>query len=168
VSYALFCDARSQVPLYYEVYDGNRHDAKQFPLMIERFAQFLSDSFAAALAISQLTLIFDKGNNSKDNFGLIDDLKLHYVGSIKLGEVKDFAEVSNQDDRWIPCQTLGLEKTQCFRVTQSMYGKQRILISPFAVQKVQKLNSWGARAEGRLPFELRTCSCYALFQGVPA
>jgi len=128
VSYALCCEAHSQVPLYYEVYEGNRHDAKQFPLIIERFAQFLSDSFGSAPESPQLTLIFDKGNNSKDNFGLIDDLKLHYVGSIKLGEVKDLAEVSNQDARWIPCQTLGLEKTKCFRVTQTIYGKQRILI----------------------------------------
>jgi transposase len=127
VSYALFCDAHSQVPLYYEVYDGNRHDAKQFPLMIERFAQFLSDSFAGAPMSPQLTLIFDKGNNSKDNFGLIDDLNLHYVGSMKLSEVKDLTEVSNQDARWIPCRTIGLEKTKCFRVTQSVYGKQRIL-----------------------------------------
>ena len=128
VSYALFCDAHSQVPLYYEIYDGNRHDAKQFPLMIERFAQFLSDSFGCVPDLPKLTLIFDKGNNSKDNFGLIDDLKLHYVGSIKLGAVKDLAEVSNQDARWVPGQTLGLEKTKCFRVTQNIYGKQRILI----------------------------------------
>jgi len=128
VSYALFCDADSQVPLYYEVYDGNRHDTKQFPLMIERFEQFLSDSFGSISEAPQLTLIFDKGNNSKDNFGLIDRLKLHYVGSIKLGEVKALAEISNQDARWIPCQALGLEKTKCFRVTQDIYGKQRTLI----------------------------------------
>jgi transposase len=128
VSYALFCDAHSQVPLYYEIYDGNRHDAKQFPLMIERFAQFLSDSFGSAPEVPKLTLIFDKGNNSKDNFGLIDDLKLHYVGSIKLGEIKDLAEVSNQDARWVPGQILGLEKTKHFRVTRNIYGKQRILI----------------------------------------
>ena len=128
VSYALFCHAESQVPLYYEVYDGNRHDTKQFPLMIERFHQFLSDSFGPTSEAPQLTLIFDKGNNSKDNFGLIDRLKLHYVGSIKLGEVKALAEISNQDARWMPCHTLGLEKTKCFRVTQDIYGKPRTLI----------------------------------------
>ena len=64
VSYALFCHAQSQVPLYYEVYDGNRHDTKQFPLMLERFHNFLRDSFGDAPQNLQLTLIFDKGNNS--------------------------------------------------------------------------------------------------------
>jgi transposase len=128
VSYALFCHADGQIPLYYEVYDGNRHDAKQFPVMIEHFHPFLSDAFGTLSHPPQLTLIFDKGNNSKDNFALVDTLNLHYVGSIKLSEVKDLATISNQDARWIPCQTLGLEQTKCFRVTQTTYGKTRTLI----------------------------------------
>jgi transposase len=41
VSYALFCGADGQLPLYYEIYDGNRNDAKRFPLMLERFHRFL-------------------------------------------------------------------------------------------------------------------------------
>ena len=128
VNYALFCHADSQVPLYYELYDGNRHDSKQFPQMIANFQEFLRDAFGATPQSPQLTLIFDKGNNSKDNFGLIDTLKLHYVGSMKLSEVKDLATISNQDARWMPCQTLGLETTKCFRVTQTVYGKSRTLI----------------------------------------
>ena len=107
VSSALFCHADSQGPLYDELYDGNRHDAKQFPVMIEHFHQFLSGSFGTTSQTSQLTLIFDKGNNSQDNFGLIDTLKLHYVGSITLSAVKALAEISNQSDRWTSCQTLG-------------------------------------------------------------
>ena len=128
VSYALFCQADTQVPLYYEVYEGNRHDTKQFPVMIEHFQQFLTDAFGATTQVPQLTLIFDKGNNSKDNFGLADTLKLHYVGSIKLSEVKALAETSNQNGHWTSCQTLGLEKTKCFRVTQDIYGKARTII----------------------------------------
>ena len=75
--------------------------------MIEHFHDFLSHTFGDTPQSPQLTLIFDKGNNSKENFHLIESLKLHYVGSIKLSEVKDLAHISNQDSRWIPCQTLG-------------------------------------------------------------
>ena len=128
VSYALFCQAETQVPLYYEVYEGNRHDTKQFPVMSEHFQQVLTDAFGATAHVPQLTLIFDKGNNSKDNFGLIDILKLHYVGSIKLSEVKALAEISNQHGNWTACQTLGLEKTKCFRVMHDIYGKARTVI----------------------------------------
>jgi hypothetical protein len=43
--------------------------------MMERFHDFLSDSFGNTPQSPQLTLIFDKGNNSQDNFSLIDTLK---------------------------------------------------------------------------------------------
>ncbi len=66
--------------------------------------------------------------NPKTGQRLNTDLDTPYVGSIKLSEVKDLANISNQDSRWIPCQTLGLEKTKCFRSTQKIYGKQRALI----------------------------------------
>jgi transposase len=128
VSYALFCHADAQVPLYYEVYEGNRNDTKQFPVMIQKFHDFLTTSFGGHIDAPQVTLIFDKGNNSKENFRLIGTLKLHYVGSIKLCEVKELAEISNQDSRLTPCQTIGLEKTKCFRVTQEIYGKERTMI----------------------------------------
>src|SRR5882672_1592196 len=64
--------------------------------MIEHFQAFLTDAFGATTQVPQLTLIFDTGNNSKDNFGLIDTLKLPYAGSIKLSAVKALAEISNQ------------------------------------------------------------------------
>ena len=116
------------MPLYDEVYEGNRHDTKPLPVMIEHFQAFLTDAFGATTQVPQLTLIFDTGNNSKDNFGLIDTLKLPYVGSIKLSAVKALAEISNQNGPWTSCQTLGLEKTKCFRVTQDIYGKARTII----------------------------------------
>jgi len=44
---------------------------------------------AAAHTSTKPTLIFDKGNNSADNFALIDTLELPYVGSVKLDEHPD-------------------------------------------------------------------------------
>ena len=107
VSSALFCQADTQVPLYDEVYEGHRHDPKQFPVMIEHFQACLMDACDATTQVPPLTLIFDKGKNSKDNFGLIATLKLHDVGSIKLSEVKALAEISHQTGPWSSCQTLG-------------------------------------------------------------
>lgn len=107
VNSALFCHADGQVPLYDEVYEGNRHDAKQFPVMSRKFHEFLTDSFGGNLHAPQITLIFDKGQNSQDNFRVIDTLKLHDVGSIKLGEITELAETSPQDPRVTSGQTLG-------------------------------------------------------------
>src|SRR2546429_5661714 len=73
------------------------------------------------------TLIFDKGNNSADNFALLDTLELPYVGSVKLDEHPDLATVSNQDARWQPATEPGWEGTKSWRTQQVVYGKERTL-----------------------------------------
>lgn len=126
VSYALFCCADGQLPLYYEVYEGNRNDAKQFPLMLEHFRQFYRQ-LSGAVTQPDITLIFDKGNNSKDNFQLLDDMQLSYVGSVKLDEHKDVALVPNNDARF---QASDAHPPGCksFRINKKVYGRQRLVV----------------------------------------
>ncbi|MEK6557213.1 MAG: IS1634 family transposase [Candidatus Margulisiibacteriota bacterium] len=128
VSYALFCTSDGNLPLYYDIYPGNRNDAKQFPLMLQRFHQFFQKLSGFEGGPPKTTIIFDKGNNSADNFALIDKLRLDYVGSVKLGEHKELAEVSNEDTRFIPQETPGLEGCKAFRVEKKAYGKERTLV----------------------------------------
>jgi transposase len=126
VSYALFCGADGQLPLYYEIYDGNRNDAKQFPLMLERFHRFFRQLSGAA-AQPDITVIFDKGNNSAENFQWLDDMHLSYVGSVKLDEHKDLAAVANDDARF---QASDAHPPGCksFRINKKVYGRQRLLV----------------------------------------
>lgn len=127
VSYGLVCAARGQWPLYYEVYEGNRNDSQQFGQMLGRFVEFYRSLRPQEAALPKTTLIFDKGNNSAVNFGLIDSCGLDYVGSVKLCEVPELAAVSNgQDRRWQQCS--GIEGTKAFRVRRKLYGKQRDLV----------------------------------------
>jgi transposase len=126
VQYALFCSADGHVPLFYDVYEGNRNDARQFPLMLRRFEEFFREIGGANAP--EITLVFDKGNNSADNFALLDTLPLHFVGSVKLDEHKDLACVSNRDSRFVPCQAPDLEGTQAFRVRKTVYGRERTLV----------------------------------------
>jgi transposase len=133
ISYALFCSADGHMPLYYDIYEGNRNDAKQFPIMLKKFQNLLSDIAIETSAVykykePQVTLIFDKGNNSADNFALIDSQNLNYVGSVKLDEHKELAEISNKDQRFAPCNDEELQGAKAFRVTKYVYGKERILV----------------------------------------
>ena len=97
INYALFCCEDGQLPLFYDVYEGNRNDAKQFPLMLKRFHAFLENLTGEDQRIPQTTLIFDKGNNSYDNFTLLDSLGLNFVGSVKLDGHKELVQVPNDD-----------------------------------------------------------------------
>ena len=128
VSYALFCSADGHMPLFYDVYEGSRNDAKQFPLMLEKFNAFLQEVRGRRCAPEDTTLIFDKGNNSPANFKMIDAMKLKFVGSVKLGEHKELAQISNGDERFKPCGAAGLEGTKSFRVKKTVYGKERVLV----------------------------------------
>lgn len=127
VSYALVCAAHGQWPLYYEVYEGNRNDSRQFGQMLGRFATFYAGLAPAGAPLPKTTLVFDKGNNSAANFALIDTLGLDYVGAVKLAEVAEWAAVSNTvDRRWEACA--GLEGTKAFRVEAEVYGRNRTLV----------------------------------------
>jgi transposase len=128
VSYALFCCADGHLPLFYDLYEGNRNDAKQFPLMLERFNACLRTWQAGRCAPEDTTIIFDKGNNAPDNFGLIDTLGLGFVGSVKLDEHKELALIPNSDARFVSCEAAGLEGTKAWRVKKTVYGKERVLV----------------------------------------
>ena len=128
VSYALFCTSDGHIPLYYDIYPGNRNDAKQFPLMLQRFHRFFQKLSGKGGGPPKTTIIFDKGNNSAENFALIDSLLLDYVGSVKLSEHRDLAEVSNEDSKFISQEASGLEGCKAFRVVKKVYGKERTLV----------------------------------------
>jgi transposase len=127
ISYALFCCADGQLPLFYDVYEGNRNDAKQFPRMLDRFAAFFQELSGGDMPVPETTLVFDKGNNSADNFRLLDSLPLRFVGSVKLDEHKDLAKVLNHDPRF---QTTAdhPDGTKSFRVKKQLYGRERVLV----------------------------------------
>lgn len=129
VSYALFCTSDGHLPLCYDIYPGNRNDAKQFPLMLQRFHRFFQKLSGKEGEPPKTTIIFDKGNNSAENFALIDKLVLDYVGSVKLSEHKDLAEVSNEDAKFLSQEASGLEGCKAFRVVKKVYGKERTLVA---------------------------------------
>ena len=130
VSYGLFCSRDGQIPLFYDVYEGNCADASEFPLMIDRFHEFLKalSKKDSSTQKSDVTIIFDKGNNSADNIALVDKHELHFIGALKLGEHKELALISNKDKRFVPCEKPGLESIKSFSVEKVVYGQKRHLI----------------------------------------
>ncbi|MDR3253770.1 MAG: IS1634 family transposase [Endomicrobium sp.] len=74
------------IPLFHETYPGNTNDAKQFfdiaKNLKERYCKIGSRE-------CDVTLIFDKGNNSEINFQTLISEKIkkfHFVGSLKLNQ----------------------------------------------------------------------------------
>lgn len=90
INLALLVTKEDGIPLMHHTYEGNRHDAKKFPEIIgklaDRFAMFSKN-------VDKVTVVFDKGNNSKGNIELLDKTSYHFVGSLKPYDYKHFLEI---------------------------------------------------------------------------
>jgi transposase len=129
VSYGLFCTTDG-IPLFYDVYEGNRQDAKEFSEVIERFKEFLGGVAKEVPAVcgEHITVIFDKGNNSEPNVKTLDG-HMHFVGSLKLDEHKELATISNTDDSFVNCQRPSLGGHKVWEVRRHVYGcERRVLV----------------------------------------
>jgi transposase len=71
-----------------------------------------------------MTIVFDKGNNSIDNFDkFIEDCGFHFVGSVKPDDHKDLALISNNDKCFTALSHPRLDQVKAFRRRKKIYGK---------------------------------------------
>lgn len=129
INYALFCTRQDHFPLYFDVYEGNRHDSKAFEGVIESFF----DAFKSRISNEKgMTIVFDKGNNSDTNFKkFITDSGFHFVGSVKPDDHKDLAMISNDDDSLKPVSHPRLDQVKAFRTQKKIYGRNLTVIVTF-------------------------------------
>ena len=71
--------SENNVPFMHEVYEGNKHDAKIFPELLDPLTERLTN---LEITTKDKTLVFDKGNNPEIN---IEDVlsRMHVVASAK-------------------------------------------------------------------------------------
>jgi len=84
------------IPLLWHAYPGNKPDVTQFPVMIDA----LRDRHAALAAASgaqpgssELTVVFDAGQNSVANFAHLAATGLHYIGSVPASDCPDMLAI---------------------------------------------------------------------------
>ncbi|MHA1436364.1 MAG: IS1634 family transposase [Promethearchaeota archaeon] len=118
------------VPLMHETYEGNVPDASHFKLaldlMIKRFK-------AIGLELPEITLVFDKGNNSEDAYKFLDSKHIHFVSSIRpsmtLSKPLLDVPLSKYEELWTKKNG---RKVYGYRTTTTAYtGKQNTLIVTF-------------------------------------
>jgi transposase len=127
VGLALVVTRTFGIPLFHEVYCGNVTDTKQFGSVVlrlaDRYRQLASDC-------QDLTLVFDKGNNSQDNLTLLDLEKLHFVGSLTPSQHPDLLAVPLEQ-----YQPLGGESwagVRAYRCRKEVFGQDRTVVVTFS------------------------------------
>jgi transposase len=82
------------VPLLSHAYPGSKPDVTQFPQMIQVLAaRHAALAAAAGQDGTEMTVVFDAGQNSEANFALLAGTNLHYVGSVPASDCRDLLAV---------------------------------------------------------------------------
>jgi transposase len=119
------------VPLAHHPYEGNLPDAREFPRALEILAGRLQ---ALGAKPEQLTLVFDKGNNSKSNQALADELGLRCVGSLVGAHHPELLALPRSAYR----QLKDIEGTHAHRTTKEIGGRERVVLVTYSEQFAQK------------------------------
>ncbi len=86
------------VPLVSHAYAGNRPDVTQFPEVV---AELVERFGPMAEAGTELTLVYDAGQDSVDNQELMEDSPLHFIGSLPPSDHPDLLAVPMRRYRWV-------------------------------------------------------------------
>src|SRR5438067_632322 len=90
---ALLVTSDGQVPLFHHTYAGNQHDSVTFGSVTEELFQRCR---SLARGACDLTLVFDKGNNSEENLKRVADSPFHFVGSLVPTQHQDLLSISRK------------------------------------------------------------------------
>jgi transposase len=140
INLALLVTKDGGIPLMHQSYEGNRHDAKKFPEIISK----LADRFAMfSKNVDKVTVVFDKGNNSKDNMKLLKDTPYHFVGSLKPYDYKHFMEIPLEQFQLVPMENREEAKKKgdiyAYRTREEVLGAERTVVVTYE-QKLYNRN----------------------------
>ncbi|MDA8381148.1 MAG: IS1634 family transposase [Actinomycetota bacterium] len=120
------------VPLVSHAYPGNKPDVTQFGAMVTelvtRFATLLPGGAGGegAGGTERLTLVYDAGQNSDDNYELLDGTPLHFVGSLPPSDHPDLLAVPR--DRYEVVDQDAFPGLVAFETTKVVFGNERRLV----------------------------------------
>ncbi len=124
VGLALCVALDGNLPLCHQAYEGNRNDASEFPEALALIRTRLSELGLSGAELAQLTLIYDRGNNSASNQELADQLGLGIVGSLTPAHHPELLAVPR--NRLRPLE--GIEGSSAYRTELDLYGRERTVI----------------------------------------
>jgi transposase len=123
VGLALLVTTDSHLPLFHRTYAGNQPDAPTFSKLLSGLVERCRRVTQEA---QEVTLIFDKGNNSQDNLAALADGPYHFIGSLVPTHHRELLEIplsrfSSLDDE-------GLSGVLVYRTRKSVFGLQRTVL----------------------------------------
>ena len=112
-----------QLPLFHLLYEGSRPDARLFPELLTSVRERVEKLFGAR---APLTLVYDKGNNSRTNQANVDSSPLSYVGSLVPSSYPALlAEASGHMEE---IELTSGEIMRAYRIRRELWAAERTLV----------------------------------------
>ncbi len=109
------------VPLAHRPYAGDRPDASEFPAALALLRRRLAE---LGLPLEELTLVYDKGNNSRDSQALPDQLSLGLVGSLAPSHYRQLVATPLTRFRELE----GDPTSRVYRASAEVFGRRRTVV----------------------------------------
>ena len=123
VGLALLVTADHNVPLFSHAYPGNQHDSTTFQSVAADLARRCRDLGQGACDI---TLVFDKGNNSPENLEAVENGPYHFVGSLVPTQHPELLAVQRSQMRRLDKREL--PAVWAWRTTKKLFGIDRTVL----------------------------------------
>jgi len=125
VGLALMVTPDFAIPLLHDTYPGNMPDTKEFPVMVGKLKARYETITKRA---TDVTVVFDRGNNSGDNIELLEsgDIKLHYVGGLKKNQAGALFAIDI--DEYVPLCSESLEGQLAYRSEMEVFGRNLTVV----------------------------------------
>src|SRR5258707_3220952 len=123
VGLALLVTADFHIPLCHHTYPGNQTDSPTFASLTD---ELIKRHELLTTQVEGITLIFDKGNNSRDNIQAVDASPYHFVGALVGSQHPELLAVPRQQFRCLAAQ--GLPGVSAYRTSKEVFGKKRTIV----------------------------------------
>jgi transposase len=123
VALSLLVSRDGQIPLASRTYAGNVPDCRSFPDSLTAIRQRLENLVGKLDAV---TIVYDKGNNSRANQKQIDDMDFHYVASLVPSQQKDLMAVPSSEYK--PLKSHSVTGVRTHRIKRELWGAERTLL----------------------------------------
>ncbi len=123
IGVALLVTTDFRLPLLHRTYPGNRPDAPLFQSLAADLARRCREIAAGA---ETLTLVFDKGNNSRENLKWVERSPFHFIGSLVPTQHPDLLAVEADQVRSLEAD--GLPGVRVYRTDYEVFGIERTVL----------------------------------------
>lgn len=124
IGLALLVSRHGKLPLWHEVYRGNRVDVSIFPDILTSLRKRIA---ALASDVGDVTVIYDRGNNaSKANQAMVDDSDFHHVAALTPANHRELIEEANGALEAV--QVRSGETVMVWRTRREVWGRERTCV----------------------------------------